>query len=82
MQDEEVGAVVLLHRDRAARPGLDKIDPVDVLRGLLGGAFAPGGELGDTGFDVLAGVIGSVKAYRLTYSGLDEAVRLIGRACS
>uniref|UniRef100_UPI002FE2D547 PqqD family peptide modification chaperone n=1 Tax=Sinorhizobium chiapasense TaxID=501572 RepID=UPI002FE2D547 len=81
-QSWPVGAVVLLHRDRAARPGLDKIDPVDVLRGLLGGAFAPGGELGDTGFDVLAGVIGSVKAYRLTYSGLDEAVKLIGRACS
>jgi hypothetical protein len=81
-QSWPVGAVILLHRDRAARPSLDKVDPVDVLRGLLGGAFAPGGELGDTGFDVLAGVIGSVKAYRLTYSGLDEAVRLIGRACS
>lgn len=77
-----VGSVVLLHRDRAAKPSLDKIDPVDVLRGLLGGAFAPGGELGDTSFDVLAGVIGSVKAYRLTYSDLDEAVTLIERACA
>ncbi|WP_429810084.1 PqqD family peptide modification chaperone [Ensifer sp. B1-9] len=81
-QSWPVGAVILLHRDRAAKPSLEKVDPVDVLRGLLGGAFAPGGELGDTGFDVLAGVIGSVKAYRLTYTGLDEAVRLIGRACS
>ncbi len=77
-----VGSVILLHRDRAAQPGLDPIDPVDVLRGLVGGAFAPGGELGDTGFDVLARVIGSVRAYRLSYCGLDEAVGLIERACA
>lgn len=76
-----VGSVILLQRDRAAYPGLDPIDPVDVLRGLVGGAFAPSGELGDTGFDVLARVIASVRAYRLSYSGLDDAVGLVERAC-
>lgn len=77
-----VGAVVLLHRDRSAKLSLEPIDPVEALRGLVGGAFAPGGELGDTGFDVLARVISSVKAYRLSYFGLDDAVRLISQACA
>lgn len=76
-----IGAVILLRRDHNARPSLDPVDPVAALRGLLSGAFAPGGELSAAAFDVLAGVIGSAPVYSLTYSGLDDAVDLIGRAC-
>lgn len=79
-ESRAVGSVVLLQREAHAAARLEPVDPVEALRGLLGGAFAPGGELGDAGFDVLARVIASARTYRLTYSGLDEAVDLIKRA--
>ncbi|MEI2297445.1 PqqD family peptide modification chaperone [Ensifer sp. MJa1] len=76
-----VGSVVMLRRDRDSRLRLDEVGPVDALCGLLGGAFAPGGELGAIGFDALARVVGSARAFRLTYSDLDGAVDLIRRSC-
>jgi hypothetical protein len=51
------------------------------LRGLLNGAFSPGRELSATAFDVLTQVVGSAETYCLTYSRLDDAVKLVTRAC-
>lgn len=76
-----VGWVVLLRRGRDANARLEPLDPVDALRGLLDGAYAPGGELSGTAFDVLAQVIGSAQVYLLTYSRLQDAVDLLGKAC-
>lgn len=76
-----VGWVVLLRRGRDANARLEPLDPVDALRGLLGGAYAPGGELSGTAFDVLAQVIGSAQVYLLTYSRLQDAVELLRKAC-
>ncbi|MER9326507.1 aldolase [Mesorhizobium sp. M0488] len=76
-----IGCVVLLRRDRDSKACLEPLDPADALRGLLNGALAPGGDLSGAAFEVLTQLIGSAKTYRLTYSGLDEAVQLITKAC-
>lgn len=76
-----VGWVILLRRGRKVRPSLDPVDPVGALRGLLNGAFAPGQELSSTAFDALTQVIGSAQVHCLTYSGLEDAVKLLGGAC-
>ncbi|MBS3651688.1 aldolase [Pseudaminobacter sp. 19-2017] len=76
-----VGWIVLLRRDHDSPACLEPIDSVGALHGLLNGAFAPGRELGGSGFEALAQVIGSAEAYCLTYSGLDDAVRLIRKTC-
>ena len=76
-----VSWVVLLDRraDSAAR--LRPVDPASALRGLLNGAFAGGGELSSSAFEALARVIGSAQTWRLTYSRLEDAVKLLGQAC-
>ncbi|WP_245521067.1 MULTISPECIES: PqqD family protein [unclassified Mesorhizobium] len=76
-----IGCVVLLRRGRDSKASLEPIDPAHALRGLLNGALAPGGELGVTAFEALTQLIGSTETYCLTYSGLDDAVRLISEAC-
>ncbi|RWA77250.1 PqqD family peptide modification chaperone [Mesorhizobium sp.] len=76
-----IGYVVLLRRSRDSKAGLEPVDPAGALRGLLNGAFSPGRELSGAAFDVLTQIIGSAQAYRLTYSGLDDAAELITRAC-
>lgn len=76
-----IGWVVLLRRGRASNASLEPIGPADAMRGLLNGACSPGGELGGNAFDALAETIGSAKACCLTYSRLDDAVRLIRRMC-
>jgi len=76
-----VGWVVLLDRRADADARLHSIDPAAALRGLLNGAFANGGELSGSAFEILARVIGSAETWRLTYSRLEDAVALLGRAC-
>ncbi len=76
-----VGWVVLLNRRADVDPRLRPIDPATALRGLLNGAFARGGELSGSAFEVLARVIASAQTWRLTYSSLGDAVALLGRAC-
>lgn len=76
-----VGWVVLLRRGSDAKARLDPVDPVDALRGLLNGSFAIGRELSDSAFDLLSRVIESAEAYCLTYSRLDDAVKLIRKMC-
>jgi hypothetical protein len=76
-----VGWVVLLDRRLDADARLQPIDPAGALRGLLNGAFASGGELSDSAFEILARVIESAHIWSLTYSRLDDAVMLIGKAC-
>jgi hypothetical protein len=76
-----VGWVILLRRDRRSKARLQEIDAAAALRGLLTGAFAPGGELSSTAFDALTRLIGSAETYCLTYSRLEDAVELIGKAC-
>jgi len=76
-----IGHVVLLRRGRDSKASLEPVDPAHALRGLLNGALAPGGELSGTAFDVLIQLIGSAQTYCLTYSKLDDAVKLITRAC-
>ena len=76
-----IGSVVLLRRDRDLKARLEPVDPASALRGLLNGAFSPGRELSATAFDVLTRVVGSAESYCLTYSGLDDAVKLVTKAC-
>jgi hypothetical protein len=76
-----VGWIILLRRGHDASACLEPIDSVGALHGLLNGASAPGRELGGSGFEALAQVIGSAEAYCLTYSSLDEAVKLIRESC-
>ncbi|OWK22117.1 hypothetical protein AJ88_15330 [Mesorhizobium amorphae CCBAU 01583] len=73
--------MVLLRRGRDSKACLAPIDPASALRGLLNGAFSPGGDLSGTAFDVLTQIIGSAQTYCLTYSRLDDAVELITKAC-
>lgn len=75
-----VGWIILLRRTPGAAARLDPADPADALRDLLAGAFAAGGELTADAFDVLSGVISSAEVHALTYSTLDEAVGLVGKA--
>jgi hypothetical protein len=76
-----VGWVVVLDREAGATARLQPIDPAGALRGLLDGAFARGGELSSSAFQVLARVIESAHTWRLTYSRLEDAVRLLGQTC-
>lgn len=76
-----IGRVVLLRRGRDSKASLEPVDPAHALRGLLNGALAPGGELSGTAFDVLIQLIGSAETCCLTYSRLDDAVKLITKAC-
>ena len=76
-----VGWIVLLRRRANASAVLAPVDPVDAVRGLLKGSFALGGELTDTAFDVLTGVIASADVYCLTYSTLEDAIALLQKAC-
>lgn len=76
-----IGCVVLLRRGRDSKACLAPIDPASALRGLLNGAFSPGGDLSGTAFDVLTQIIGSAQTYCLTYSRLDDAVELVRKAC-
>jgi hypothetical protein len=77
-----VGWLVLLDRRRDREPArLEPIDAVDALQGLLRGAFATGGELTDTAFDVLAGIVADAGAFTLGYSDLPEAVGLLCDLC-
>ena len=76
-----IGSVVLLRRSRDSKACLEPVDPANALRGLLNGAFSPGRELSATAFDVLTQVVGSAETYCLTYSRLDDAVKLVTRAC-
>ncbi|MEO5759988.1 MAG: PqqD family peptide modification chaperone [Mesorhizobium sp.] len=76
-----IGSLVLLRRGRDSKACLEPVDPASALRGLLNGAFSPGRELSATAFDVLTQVVGSAETYCLTYSGLDDAVKLITSAC-
>lgn len=76
-----IGSVLLLRRGRDSKACLEPVDPASALRGLLNGAFSPGRELSATAFDVLTQVVGSAETYCLTYSRLDDAVKLVTRAC-
>lgn len=76
-----VGCVVLLRRDRGTKARLEPVDPASALRGLLNGAFAPGRTLSCSAFDALVSLIGSAGSYYLIYSGLDDAVELLAKAC-
>jgi Coenzyme PQQ synthesis protein D (PqqD) len=78
---QRVGWVVLLDRQAGTDARLEPIDAAGALRGLLDGAFASGGELSASAFEVLARVIGSAQSWRLTYSRLEDAVMLLGPAC-
>ena len=78
---QAVGSVILLRRGHDTKACLEPIDPASALRGLLNGAFAPGGELTGTAFDTLSKVVASAQCYCLAYSSLDDAVELIAKAC-
>ncbi len=76
-----VGWVILLDRDRNAPTRLEPVDPVDALRVLLEGAFAPGQALTGPAFEVLTETLRSAQLYRLTYSNLHEAVQVVVKTC-
>jgi hypothetical protein len=76
-----VGWVVLLRRGEGGRTRLERVDPATAITHLLDGSFAVGDELTEAGFDALVAMIGSAEVYALTYSGLDEAVRLLQATC-
>ncbi|AFL49690.1 hypothetical protein ABIE78_004538 [Sinorhizobium fredii] len=76
-----VGWVVLLCRAQNAEPSLRRLEPTDVLDGLLNGAFARNKALSNSAFDALCQVLRTANGYCLTYSKLDDAVELLKAAC-
>lgn len=77
-----VGWLVLLDRRQSADAArLEPTGPVEALRGVLRGSFALEGELTEHAFDTLTRVIAGAGAYRLVYSDLAEAVRLLCALC-
>jgi hypothetical protein len=76
-----VGWLVLLRRQCGGSPSLKPINPIEALRGLLDGAYAPDHRLTAIGFEALARVVGTAACYRLTYSNLGDAVAQLRRAC-
>jgi hypothetical protein len=77
-----VGWLVLLDRRQSvAAARLEPTGSVEALRGMLRGSFAMEGELTDRAFDTLIRVIAGAGAFRLVYSDLAAAVRLLCALC-
>lgn len=77
----EVGWVVLLRRRSEGKASLERLDPIDAIRGLLEGSYAPGRRLTSGGFDALVRVAATGECYALTYSRLEDAVDLLTETC-
>jgi hypothetical protein len=77
-----VGWVVLLDRRPGAQPRLAPVEPSEALTGMLNGAFAVEEELTEAGFAALVSIIASAPVFSLTYSGLEDAVRLLSDTCA
>lgn len=76
-----VGWIILLDWRAGSAAELHPVEAGEALQGVLADSFAQEGELTLSGFRTLARVLGDAQVYRLRYSGLEEAVALIGRMC-
>ncbi len=79
--DREVGWIFLLDRRPECAPRLHPVYAGEALQGVLADSSAKTGELTETAFNALVHAVASAQVYRLTYSGLGDAVELIGRTC-
>ncbi|UEM03341.1 hypothetical protein JL101_025790 [Skermanella rosea] len=69
--------IVGLDRRDGAGPALDRLDPLETLRDLIGGAASADDRLGTGAFQALARMLDGAGCYRLTYARLDDAVALL-----
>ncbi|MBP2291445.1 PqqD family peptide modification chaperone [Azospirillum rugosum] len=72
---------VSLHRHEGAFPRLDRVDPIDTLRDLIGGASSRDERLTARAFRAIHAALASAHCFRLTYSDLDAAVDLLVGTC-
>jgi len=76
-----VSWVVMLRRRSGKDVSLRPIGPIEALEGLLKDAFAAGHELSPPGFEALVSLVNRAKSFCLTYSRLEDAVKLLRDAC-
>ena len=73
--------IVGLDRRDGAGPALERLDPLETLRDLIGGAASADDRLGTGAFQALARMLDGAGCYRLTYARLDDAVALLAGLC-
>ena len=76
-----VGWVVLLDRRAKGGARMAQVEPSTALTSLMNGSFSVDEELTDAAFDVLVRIIASAPVYSLTYSRLEDAVKLLSDTC-
>ena len=73
--------VVGLDRQETAEPALKRLDPLDTLRDLIGGAASRDDRLSGSAFQAMSRALEEAGCYRLTYSRLDHAVACLIELC-
>lgn len=69
--------LIFLRRRPGATASLAPLDPIEAMRQLIAGAFAPDRRLGAVGFDAMVHLLEAAECYELTYSQLDDAVQQV-----
>lgn len=73
--------VVGLDRQETAGAALKRLDPLDTLRDLIGGAASRDDRLSGNAFQAMSRALEKAGCYRLTYSRLDHAVACLIELC-
>ena len=72
-----IGAVLLLNRQSGGPAAIEPVEPMQVLTAILGSAYSPRGAIDAQTLQALADAVNGARLGRLTYAGLDEAVRAV-----
>ena len=72
-----IGAVLLLDRQSGGPAAIEPVEPMQVLTTILGSASSARGAIDAQTLQALADAVNGARLGRLTYAGLDEAVRAV-----
>ncbi len=77
-----INYILILDRRSSGSAILEDMDAADALQALIDGAYATDERLSVEAFEIFISLINASRVLRLTYSGIEDAVDVIGARCA